>query len=33
VYYESKDGFGLYSDGGIDPEQVILSIEAMQQHG
>jgi len=33
VYYESQDGFGIYSDAGIDPEQIIASIQQLHNHG
>ena len=32
VYYESKDGFGLYSENGIDPETIIRNIKSLS-HG
>lgn len=32
VYYTSKDGFGLYSDKGIDPADIISQIQKLQ-HG
>ncbi|MDD3303236.1 MAG: AbrB/MazE/SpoVT family DNA-binding domain-containing protein [Candidatus Gracilibacteria bacterium] len=30
VYYENKEGFGIYSDNGIDPESIISKIKQLQ---
>ena len=33
VYYENKDGFGIYSEKWIDPDTIIDSIKALHKHG
>ena len=33
VFYESPEWFGIYSDSGIDPQDIILSIQNLQKHG
>lgn len=30
VYYENKDGFWIYSEAGISPEEIINKIKALQ---
>ena len=32
VYYTSNDGFGIYSDKGVDPADIISAIKKLQ-HG
>ncbi|NDK07885.1 hypothetical protein EOM39_01405 [Candidatus Gracilibacteria bacterium] len=30
VYYENKEGFGIYSESGIDPLDIIYKIKKLQ---
>jgi len=29
VYYENKEGFGIYSESGIDPDKIIKEIKKL----
>lgn len=31
VFYEHKDGFGIYSEAGIDPDKIIKTIQKMDK--
>jgi bifunctional DNA-binding transcriptional regulator/antitoxin component of YhaV-PrlF toxin-antitoxin module len=33
IYYEDKDGFGIYAPEGIDPTSIISSIKNLHTHG